>query len=724
MPAVQNIALSLTGDREAYHPGDTVCGVWIVDVVEPLTIRAVRLSIHGAAYTKWSGGYKNREDYIGYETFVNMMATVFGKKVNESGPDVTLPAGRHAYEFRFVLPTGALPSSFEGYYGSIRYWLMLEIDRPLFRFNVRRYKPITVLDKIDTNAAYFQNPCQAETSAKISKVFVLGDSGTATLSARTNRNAYCPGEFIMLNLMANNQSQKDLGAVKATLIQRVQYMANAETKYKDTVISSVSGKDLKQGEKRVWTNQPLHTMAIPPTTMPRTCQIIVVSYFVNVCLEVPLLSGGDIILHLPITIGSVPQRQLKPQTAPSAVPNFEIDASSALTYTMCNKGFSIFTHGDQPRFPNLQYTPMCTYVPNYKYKPHGIPTQKGAKVTQGQESFRETKLLSQPENKKELPLSQPRVSPMVLPSAPPLDYSGDGKDEPPPSYEDAVSPYLEEDVKDNEDEENDEANPVCANIIMRFSDEALKQFRSKVRSQMNALRSHNGTLLGLAPQVIVQNGSWLPRTAVAVFTFPDTDSAKDWFSEFSSASDFHKLQLNDAVLGTSPEQVQCEKPLFSLMVMKLNKNATTDAHLKEVNKHAPAASIIRKAHGGVAVMSRTKQLECLFGSWDPEDVIAATQWTSMAVREKYKAALPLDKAYEQFRKLYLKTYQVKASVTIQSEDLSYYQEMDEDNESVCGGGNDVSKLSSSINIPEYDMAKSCGEGTSAEQNSNEQEQAT
>ncbi|KAK3589676.1 hypothetical protein CHS0354_015182 [Potamilus streckersoni] len=719
MPAVQNIALSLTGDREAYHPGDIVCGVWIVDIVEPLTIRGIRLSIHGAAYTKWSGGYKNREDYIGYETFVGMMTTVFGKKVNESGPDVTLPVGRHTYTFQFLLPSGPLPSSFEGYYGSIRYWLKLEIDRPLFRFNVRRFKPITVLDKIDINATYFQNPCQAETCAKISKLLGLGDSGTVTLSAKTNRNAYCPGELIMLNLLANNQSLKDLGAVKATLIQRVQYMANGETKYRDTVISSVSGKDLKKGENRVWRNQPLHTMAIPPTTMPRTCQIIVVSYFVNVCLEVPFLSGGDVILHLPITIGSVPQGQPKPQTAHCATQNFEIDASSALTYTKCNKGFSIFTHGDQSRFPNLQYTPMCTYVPNYKYKPHGIPAQEGPnpiKSVQGQGPSKVAQLLGRSENRKEvLTLPQPQVSTMVLPSAPPLHYSGDGSDEPPPSYEDAVSPYQEEDVKDKEDEENEDAHSACANVLMRFSDEALKQFRLKVRSQMDALRIHNGTLLGLAPQVIVQNGSWLPRTAVAVFTFPDTDNAKNWFSEFSSASDFQELQLYDAILGTSPEQVQCEKPVFSLMVMKLNKASRTDVHLKEVNKLAPAASRIRKAHGGVAVMTRMKQLECLFGTWDPEDGVTATQWTSMAVREKYKAALSSDKGYEKFRKLFLKTYQVKAVVTIQSEDLSYYQEMNEDNESVCDGGNDVDNLSFSVNVPEYDMVKSSGEETSSEQ---------
>ena len=71
---------------------------------------------------------------------------------NERGPTPTVEAGVHQYRFSFRLPDHSLPSSYEGEYGAIRYWVALQIDRHWLRFNIDRFKTITVVDHIDINA--------------------------------------------------------------------------------------------------------------------------------------------------------------------------------------------------------------------------------------------------------------------------------------------------------------------------------------------------------------------------------------------------------------------------------------------------------------------------------------------------------------------------------------------------------------------------------------------
>ena len=71
--------------------------------------------------------------------------------VGADGPNPTITAGVHQYQFSFDLPEGDLPSSYEGKYGAIRYWVQLQVERPVARFSVDRHKAITVLDNININ---------------------------------------------------------------------------------------------------------------------------------------------------------------------------------------------------------------------------------------------------------------------------------------------------------------------------------------------------------------------------------------------------------------------------------------------------------------------------------------------------------------------------------------------------------------------------------------------
>lgn len=65
------------------------------------------------------------------------------------GNDVQLQAGVHTYAFQCFLPA-ALPTSFEGKHGSIRYTIKMVMERP-WKFDISHKVGFTVLKVLDLN---------------------------------------------------------------------------------------------------------------------------------------------------------------------------------------------------------------------------------------------------------------------------------------------------------------------------------------------------------------------------------------------------------------------------------------------------------------------------------------------------------------------------------------------------------------------------------------------
>ena len=65
----------------------------------------------------------------------------------QSGNDVRLLPGNYAFPFQFPLPPHSLPTSFEGPYGSVRYWLQAVVDRP-WRTNLQITSPLCIVERV------------------------------------------------------------------------------------------------------------------------------------------------------------------------------------------------------------------------------------------------------------------------------------------------------------------------------------------------------------------------------------------------------------------------------------------------------------------------------------------------------------------------------------------------------------------------------------------------
>ncbi|XP_033755539.1 uncharacterized protein LOC117338339 [Pecten maximus] len=387
MGKIGDITVQTDGGKEVYRAGEEVKGVWRVNINERVTVDDIYISFHGESYVKWTESSSRAPDlkFISREEYNRELKYVVYKKT-------TLEAGVHEYPFSFRLPNDKMPSSFEGKRGCSRYWLYLKISRPLPWRDVVSDKCITYIDDVNINLQYYNKPVRKKKSTRLSKMLGLGDAGEVTLTAKVNRTGFCAGESVPVTVDAINASTKDLGKLKVSLVQKVVYKANGEEKVERTVIYTKTGSDpIKQGQTRSWKDELIYIDAIPPSTRMRTSFCLVVSYFIKVYIDISFLSGGDLELWLPITIGTVPQgykKTIPVKGATSASPNIPVvDLSNALTHTRCNRGWERFSRSTDNAIPEyVCYTPMCVYVPNYTYKPKPLvanpPKQGPMKTTQ------------------------------------------------------------------------------------------------------------------------------------------------------------------------------------------------------------------------------------------------------------------------------------------------------------------------------------------------------
>lgn len=737
MPKIHGITYRLDGDKQVYRPGEIVSGTWTVDLGESFTIRGIRTSLEGMAYTRWHHLDRKKDDKISKENITRQWKTVFGKKLGEDGPNPTVEAGVHKYRFSFKIPENGVPSSYEGEYGAVRYWLRIQIDRPILRFNIDRYKVITVLDHVDVNTPELNKFVGRRTEKKISKLLGIGDQGSVTFHAQSDRGGYCPGEKIAISLLANNESEKDLGVIKASLIQTTKFIASDEEKTKDKVLRTLTGITLLKKSKKTWSNQLLSIDAVPPSSRDRTCHIIKVSYFVKVSIDVPLLQGGDIVLNLPITIGTVPQGYKRPSSSVAASNITEVDLSSTITYTECNKGLERFTESGSG-FPNLTYTPWCAYVPNFRFK----QSQKSsATITYPKQStkaaspkpMRTTSAtatpsrtttatatpsrlttatamsssvtrkpsapsLSQPPQAGPLPTKSGLPTPsIVLPTN--LPASGYAYPEPsapsieimPPSYEEVmaemtglVPEQAQEVVPDSsstQSSDDEEGKPTRKTtfIIVRFPDNFIVEFREKLKETSELLKKFSGEVIALAPQVIVNRGTWPPRTSVAVFLFESQNGGKQWFEEFTANCRKSNIEILDSVLGATREESQNEKSTFSLSLVTITANYKSKEWKRYVSLALKQLKPLRLEIGGIQ-LSATKLLTSLLGSWpDSRLTMTMNQWESITQIYDYKSKIETDK-FKEVNELRKKFFAIETTVFFQTEDLTFLEDSTSDPE--------------------------------------------
>ena len=196
-----------------------------------------------------------------------------------SGDSHLLPEGTHAFEFRFRLPDSPdLVTSFEGKFGSVRYFVRADLDQP-WSFTHRAKKAFTLISPVDINTPQQQAPVSKEAEKAVCCCFLPWKRGQVAMNVSTDRRGYCPGESVALEALFSNGSGRRVRPT-AALQQTQTFTAGGKTRRKRTTFAVLVGQSVLAGGDLTWDALPLKVPAVSPTIA--NCDFIRVEYAVKV----------------------------------------------------------------------------------------------------------------------------------------------------------------------------------------------------------------------------------------------------------------------------------------------------------------------------------------------------------------------------------------------------------------------------------------------------------
>ncbi|CAL8089540.1 unnamed protein product [Orchesella dallaii] len=182
----------------------------------------------------------------------------------------------HQFPFRFQLPETSLPCSFESKCGTIRYYLK---------------KPI-------------RGECKRKTCC------LCCERRVVSLRTQLDRSAYCCGESLRVKADIDNQSEEE-ARLRLKLVQHVEYFIDrgvlgVQKEVSHTILEYRSAP-VSPHTRTKWDSQQSLVVSTMPPTLAGICRLIQIYYVLKVNLEFEK-TGEDLLMHFPITVGTVPFR--------------------------------------------------------------------------------------------------------------------------------------------------------------------------------------------------------------------------------------------------------------------------------------------------------------------------------------------------------------------------------------------------------------------------------
>ncbi|ODM89666.1 Arrestin domain-containing protein 2 [Orchesella cincta] len=295
-------------EKEMYYAGELLSGVVILDTIENFKLRAIRVVLRGKAHTEWkviiSGDRRTVKDD---QYFIDDRSVIWGKEKAEGAVPI-LPRGMHQFPFRFQLPETSLPCSFESKCGTIRYYLKVTIDIP-YASPPQGVKYFTIIGPhIDCMDDSYLKPIRGECKRKT--CCLCCERRVVSLRTQLDRSAYCCGESLRVKADIDNQSEEE-ARLRLKLVQHVEYFIDrgvlgVQKEVSHTILEYRSAP-VSPHTRTKWDSQQSLVVSTMPPTLAGICRLIQIYYVLKVNLEFEK-SGEDLLMHFPITVGTVPFR--------------------------------------------------------------------------------------------------------------------------------------------------------------------------------------------------------------------------------------------------------------------------------------------------------------------------------------------------------------------------------------------------------------------------------
>jgi hypothetical protein len=303
---------------KVFFSGQTIAGRVLVNLSEQKKLAKIKVQLVGRGEVHWTESRReHRRDsrgenyseevhdhYRSNESYLEQEAVVY------HGP--SLQAGTHIFPFSFLLPSN-LPSSFESKVGHVRYYLKADIVRD-WMWNHKVKQHITVNGILDLNL--YPSAKQAGHSRDYKTLCCLCcKSGPISAVITTNRTGYVPGELIGFNAEVDNQANKEMTGSFLNLVEVVTFKTARKNKTERRVVAEIRRGRIGPGTSDYWEGVMMRVPALPPTNLAGTCNIIDVQYKLDFHVD-PSGMSFDLVVSLPLTIGTIPLQEYFPTLAP------------------------------------------------------------------------------------------------------------------------------------------------------------------------------------------------------------------------------------------------------------------------------------------------------------------------------------------------------------------------------------------------------------------------
>ncbi|CAG9821143.1 unnamed protein product [Phaedon cochleariae] len=212
-----------------YYPGNTISGQVVCTFNSSNDFRAIKVRLRGKEHTSWweresyydsyskQTIYRN-VNYTGDNTIISFDSTLVGKS--------TLSCGRYEYPFTFTLPRD-LPTTYNGNYGHIRYYVKANIDIP-FAFDYRDEISFTLVSLIDFNEIIHHlqlNPVNYEDEKNLCCCCCAGDP--ITMNVQLQKEAFVLGELAKIKVDFTNMSNTTLDGLELRMNMTIESKATS-----------------------------------------------------------------------------------------------------------------------------------------------------------------------------------------------------------------------------------------------------------------------------------------------------------------------------------------------------------------------------------------------------------------------------------------------------------------------------------------------------------------
>eukprot|EP00727_Mastigamoeba_balamuthi_P006390 m51a1_g2371 putative serine threonine-protein kinase 10 (1901) ;mRNA; r:655050-664826 len=230
----------------------------------------------------------------------------------EDGSSRKLAAGDHAFPFSIAtsgMPTW-LPASFDGSFGSVRYFLRATVQRQVFSDH-KCWLAVAVVPVVDADSPQWAGAIRQQAQKKIGWKIMNG--GTISSAVSAPRGSYYPGDTVPLLVeIINNSKKKRIERAQVSVLQRsvFKWRGSSRLEEKTLISSQVLQQHLYAGQT-VSLNVPVQLPVVPPSI---GSEYIGVSY--HFALDVFTRKRRVMRNEASFVIGTIRYARPSPATAP------------------------------------------------------------------------------------------------------------------------------------------------------------------------------------------------------------------------------------------------------------------------------------------------------------------------------------------------------------------------------------------------------------------------